>query len=117
MAARGTHRDEQLRALARARTRIAFVLTAAVVSAARRRWTPAKAALGAYGFFAAAVVLAYQVDHFQPHGRLLYPAILVFAWALVGLRHSIPPEKRPLVAVSSILGLAGLSVALVTSSF
>jgi 4-amino-4-deoxy-L-arabinose transferase-like glycosyltransferase len=94
-----------------------LVVAGAIVVALKRKWTPIKIALGTFSICVLAVVLVYQIDHYQAHGRLLYPAITVIALGIAGLRHLIDERSRPLVGVVSILAMACLSVAVVTSSF
>jgi 4-amino-4-deoxy-L-arabinose transferase-like glycosyltransferase len=91
------------------------VVAAASYVGAIRNWKPLKFALISFAALTFLVVMAYQIDHFQPHGRLLFSAISVIAMGLAGVRHVIPVEKRALVGVASIVMLALLSLALVTS--
>ncbi len=93
----------------------ALILFGSFIAALRNRWSPAKVSLAAYGLLVSAVVLAYQINHFQPHGRLLFPAITVIVLAVVGLDRWIPPEKRVMASLTGLGALACLSVALVTS--
>lgn len=92
-----------------------LLILAAIVIAVSRRWTPLKVALASYALLNLGVVLAYQINHFQPHGRLLAPSILVIALGALNLRHVIPIEKRAFAGTAAALGMACLCLALVTS--
>ena len=91
----------------------AVVVIFAVAIAAKRKWTPIKIALGSFAVLVAAVVLEYQINHYQPHGRLMSPALAVFAIGIVQLRHVIPSKQRKFVALSSLMILAGLTLAVI----
>lgn len=92
------------------------LLLVAFYVAVRRIWTPAKIVLASYLGLVLLTVLAYQLNHFQPHGRLLYPAIIVIVLGLSSVRHLIPTKDRVLMGSLFVGGLAALSVAIVTTT-
>ena len=94
-----------------------ILVCCAIVIAIRRPWSPIKIALGIYALTVLAVVLEYQIDHKQPHGRLLSPAILVIALGIAGLRHAIPAEKRTFIAMVALFAMADIVVAVTAWPF
>lgn len=96
-------------------TLAAMILYAGALIAVVRGWPPVKVVLGAFSASVIAIVLYYQVTHYQPHGRLLAPAFLVGTLGMLELRHAIPAKYRETVAVIAILASATLSIAIVTA--
>jgi hypothetical protein len=76
-----------------------------------------KVALGGFALSVLVVVLAYQFNHFQPHGRLLSPVLLVIVLGLAGVGKWIEPKSRATAGIAAVVAMACLSVGVVTSSF
>jgi len=94
---------------------VVVVMLSSAVLAVRRGMSPIKCALGCFLISVLAVVLQYQFNHFEPHARLLFPAIFVISLGIASLRHVIPDEKRSRMAAYAIAALSCLTVALVLS--
>ena len=94
---------------------VAFVVIAGFIVILRRGMSPIKLTLGAFGVSVLAVVLYYQLNHFEPHSRLLFPAATCIALFLVSLRHAIPFNRQVTFGALAIVLLACLSLALVLS--
>jgi 4-amino-4-deoxy-L-arabinose transferase-like glycosyltransferase len=90
---------------------------AALVGVARMPRSPIRVVFGWFAVLVVVAVLVYQIKHFQPHGRLLAPAVAVFGLGMAaGLRRVVPAESRMLIAVVGILGFAAVTVGLVTTA-
>ncbi len=94
---------------------VALVVIAGFIVILRRAVSPIKLTLGTFGLSVLAVVVYYQLNHFEPHSRLLFPAATSIALFLVSLRHAIALNRQARIGAFAIAFLACLSLAVVLS--